>query len=221
MSNSQNDPAISNDQKKKFEDKVEKHKKECEITKAKYKQALEELNAYNSRYIEDMNNVYKKCDSFEKERMEFFTDQFVKLQSHLNIYEKMNVEQIYAEFLKTIKQTNPEKDLCSWSKEYGSGMLMNWPIFEEYSEELKTIAKGRVSKLTKDINPDNGVTMTSIKHKSDDLKSENVDARSLSNSGTEVAFRYLIKKFFFIKLFYLSNFTRKSIIIFIPFVFNF
>ena len=44
-------------QKKKFEDKVEKYKKEVEITKNKYKQALDDLNSYNARYIEDMNVV--------------------------------------------------------------------------------------------------------------------------------------------------------------------
>ena len=65
LNNSQSDQTMSIEQKKKLEDKVEKHKKECEITKAKYKQALDDLNAYNSRYIEDMNVVYKKCDSFE------------------------------------------------------------------------------------------------------------------------------------------------------------
>lgn len=181
LSNSQSDTTISPDQKKKLEDKVEKYKKEVEITKSKYKQALDDLNSYNSRYIEDMNNVYKKCDQFEKERLEFFIQKFIKMHSHLNIYEKMNVEDIYAEFLRTIKQTNPDKDLHSWSKEFGSGMAMNWPIFEEYSEELKTIAKGaRASKLTKDINADNnGVTMTSIKHKSDDTN-DMADTRSIS-----------------------------------------
>jgi hypothetical protein len=51
--------------------------------------ALEELNSYNSRYIEDMNVVYKKCDQFEKERLDFFIEKFLKLHSHLNIYEKM------------------------------------------------------------------------------------------------------------------------------------
>jgi protein kinase C and casein kinase substrate in neurons protein len=74
--------------KKKLEDKVEKYKKEVEITKNKYKQALEDLNSYNSRYIEDMNSVYKKCDQFEKERLEFFIEKFIKMHSHLNIYEK-------------------------------------------------------------------------------------------------------------------------------------
>lgn len=181
-SNSQNDTTISPDQKKKLEDKVEKYKKEVEITKNKYKQALDDLNSNNSRYIEDMNAVYKKCDQFEKKRLEFFIEKFNKLHSHLDIYEKMNIEEIYNEFQKTIRQTNPDKDLIEWSKEYGNSMAMNWPVFQEYSEELKTIAKGtKASKLVKDINSDNnGVTMTSIKHKTDDINETN-ESRSLSH----------------------------------------
>ena len=89
FNNSQNDTTVNADQKKKLEDKVEKYKKEVEITKSKYMHALEELNSYNSRYIEDMNVVYKKCDQFEKERLDFFIEKFLKLHSHINIYEKM------------------------------------------------------------------------------------------------------------------------------------
>lgn len=88
FSNSQSDTAMSVDQKKKLEDKVEKYKKEVEVTKSKYKQALDELNGCNARYIEDMNAVYKRCDAFEKERLEFFIEKFIKMHNHLNIYEK-------------------------------------------------------------------------------------------------------------------------------------
>ena len=206
---------MSIEQKKKLEDKVEKHKKECEITKAKYKQALDDLNAYNSRYIEDMNVVYKKCDSFEKDRMDFFVQKFIKLQGHLNIYEKMNVEEIYAEFLRTLKQSNPDKDLVGWSKEFGASMAMNWPVFEEYSEELKMIAKGRASKH---INADNGVTMTSIKHKSDDVKgNENSMGNSqLSASTSDVQYRYFNScyRVFFLFKFLSKNLSRLFFIIF-------
>ena len=46
-------------QKKKIEDKHEKHRKEAENAKHKYQQALEELNENNARYIEDMKTVIK------------------------------------------------------------------------------------------------------------------------------------------------------------------
>lgn len=181
LQNSQNDTTISLDQKKKLEDKVEKYKKEVEITKSKYKQSLEDINSYNSRYIEDMINVYKKCDVFEKERLDFFVQKFIKLQNHLNIYEKMNVADIYTEFLTTVKQTNSDKDLANWSKEFGSGMPMNWPVFEEYSEELKTIARGHKAKSIKD-SADNGVLMTSIKHKTDDTASSEFINTTVNNT---------------------------------------
>lgn len=185
--NSLADSTISPDQKKKLEDKVEKHKKEVEITKNKYKQALDDLNSYNSRYIEDMTTVYKKCDQFEKERLEFFIEKFYKLHNYININERTNVSDIYSELNRTIKQSNPSTDLQNWSRDNGANMAMNWPVFEEYSEELKTIAKGsRASKLGKDHTENNGVTMTSIKHKNEDISNDsNIDARSISNAGND------------------------------------
>lgn len=169
---------------------MEKYKKEVEISKSKYKQALDDLNSFNARYIEDMNNVYKKCDAFEKERLDFFVQKFVKLQNHLNIFEKMNISDIYTEMLTTVRQTNPDRDLISWSKEFGSGMPMNWPVFEEYSEELKTIARGSKAKSVKD-ESNGGVLMTSIKHKSDDtatdLGSTAVDVTRASVISTSVS----------------------------------
>jgi hypothetical protein len=103
FSNAQNDATINQEQKKKLEDKVEKYKKEGEITKSKYMHALEDLNAYNSRYIEDMTTVYKKCDQFEKDRLDFFIEKFLKLHSHLNIYEKMKYFYIKCTILVVIK----------------------------------------------------------------------------------------------------------------------
>lgn len=188
--NSLADSAISPDQKKKLEDKVEKYKKEVEITSNKYKQALDDLNSYNSRYIEDMNTVYKKCDTFERERLEFFIEKFYKLHSHLNIYDRTNVADIYGEFHRTIKNSSPANDLQNWSRENGANMAMNWPMFEEYSEELKTIAKGsRAKQLGKDHTENNGVTMTSIKHTNEDANDSNIDARSISNTGNDFANR--------------------------------
>lgn len=90
-----------------------------------------------------------------------------------------------------IKSSNPNGDLQTWSREYGNNMAMNWPVFEEYSEELKTIAKGsRASRLGKDHSDNNGVTMTSIRHKTDDGNDSNIDARSISNTGNDSANRY-------------------------------
>jgi hypothetical protein len=44
----------------------------------------------------------------------------------------LSVQDIYVDFLRIIKQTNPDKDLINWSKENGAGMGMNWPVFEVF-----------------------------------------------------------------------------------------
>ena len=62
---------------------------------------------------------------------------------------------------------------------------------QEYSEELKTIAKGR-AKLAKDHSENNGVTMTSIRLKNDDGNESNMDTRSISNAGNDSANRYTL-----------------------------
>jgi hypothetical protein len=57
-------------------------------------------------------------------------------------------------------------------------MNMNWPQFEEYSEELKPIGKGtRASKYNKDLNNEDGVTMTSIKQKDEYLSQDSSSIR--------------------------------------------
>jgi hypothetical protein len=48
----------------------------------------------------------------------------------LDLTQKTNLQHIYTDFISTIRNTNPEKDLFSWSKTHGAAMGMNWPIFE-------------------------------------------------------------------------------------------
>ena len=147
-----------------------------------------------------MNTVYKKCDHFEVQRIEFFIEKFYKLHSHLNLYDRTNITDIYGDFYGAIKASNPGGDLQSWSREYGNNMPMNWPVFEEYSEELKTIAKGsKASRLGKDHSDNNGVTMTSIRHKTEDGaevrdSNPNIDARSISNTWNDSANRYILRR---------------------------
>ena len=46
------------------------------------------------------------------------------------------MQDIYVDFLRIIKQTNPDKDLINWSKENGAGMGMNWPVFEVFQSKI-------------------------------------------------------------------------------------
>ena len=187
MSNSQSQQTISKEKKKKSKDDLESQKVKCETTLGRYKQALVDLNAYKSRYREDMHVVYKKCDTFEKMRMEFFIEKFIKFQSHLNMYE--NCDRIFEEFVSKVKQSNPEKDLTDWSNEFGANMTENYPVFEEYSEELKTISKSRASKR---LETNNRITNTILTQSSNDkvikrnLKIQNSKELNFSKSMVHV-----------------------------------
>jgi len=178
--NARNDVNLTQDQKKKYEEKVEKLRKEVESTKHKYEQSLDDINSYNSHYIEDMKSVYKKCDMFEKSRLDYFIEKFHQIHQILDLSKKEAITEIYADLVRTVRDASPDKDLLLWSKGNGAAMSMNWPVFEEYSEEFKTIARGsKASKITKE--DDSGVTMTSIRQKEETSSISGL--RSASNNG--------------------------------------
>ena len=57
---------------KKFQEKLEKCRKDVEVTKEKYEQSLMELNSYNAKYVEDMTEVFNRTQEFEENRLSFF-----------------------------------------------------------------------------------------------------------------------------------------------------
>ena len=63
----------------------------------------------------------------------------------------ISIKDIYGDFLRTIKQTNPERDLNNWSKENGTGMGMNWPVFEVKFMLLLSFKKIIISKINRNI----------------------------------------------------------------------
>lgn len=74
--------------------------------------------------------VYKKCDTFEKQRLDYFIEKFHQVHGFVDLTKKTQLNTIYSEFMSTIKSTNPDKDLLYWSKLHGAAMAMNWPTFE-------------------------------------------------------------------------------------------
>lgn len=57
---------------KKLTEKVERCKRDVESTRSVYMTSLNELNSYNSKYMEDMNEVFSRTQQFEAKRLTFF-----------------------------------------------------------------------------------------------------------------------------------------------------
>jgi len=140
------DSSLSPDQVKKMQERVQKTKDEVQKCREKYEQALSEINKYNPVYMEDMSNVFKKCQDMEQTRLVFFKEVLFSIHKCLDITKDTNLPQIYEEFYHTINNSDHEKDLKWWSNTHGVNMAMNWPTFVEYTEEFRDIAKGNKSK---------------------------------------------------------------------------
>ena len=56
-------------QRAKMAEKVERSRKEKEATKSKYNEALQELNRANPKYMDDMKEVFDRCQGFERDRL--------------------------------------------------------------------------------------------------------------------------------------------------------
>lgn len=54
-------------------------------TKEKYDAALQEINAYNPKYMEDMTEVFDKCQQMETQRLVFFKEVLFNIHKGLNI----------------------------------------------------------------------------------------------------------------------------------------
>lgn len=144
--NASADSSLSPDQVKKMQDRVQKTKGEVQNAKEKYEAALQEINSYNPKYMEDMTQVFEKCQEMEAQRLQFFKDVLFGIHKCLNISQDPVLLQIYEEFYHTINNADHEKDLKWWSNNHGVNMAMNWPQFEDYTEEFRDITKGAKSK---------------------------------------------------------------------------
>ncbi|XP_061937104.1 protein kinase C and casein kinase substrate in neurons protein 2 isoform X2 [Apis cerana] len=131
---------------RKMQDRVQKTKEEVQKAKEKYEAALQEINQYNPKYMEDMTQVFEKCQEMEAQRLQFFKEVLFGIHKCLNISQDPILPQIYEEFYHTINNADHEKDLKWWSNNHGVNMAMNWPQFEDYTEEFRDIAKGSKSK---------------------------------------------------------------------------
>lgn len=162
VNNVKNDDSVAIDSKKKMEERLQKCQQEVANLKDKYEAALNDINNYNAKYIEDMTEVFSRCQDFEKKRIEFFKTTFFDLHQCLDLSVDPRFPQVYSDLHNTISKTDADHDLLWWARTHGTEMAMNWPQFDEYSPDLKSIHKNeRKSQL----HNNDGITITSIRHK--------------------------------------------------------
>ncbi|OQV19149.1 Protein kinase C and casein kinase II substrate protein 3 [Hypsibius exemplaris] len=110
----QNDTGISEDQKAKTLDEIAKLNTQRQSARGNYEDALRDLNSYNARYMEDMKEVYARCQEMEHKRLDFFKDRLKAMHQNLDLSNDVVVKQIAADFLNTVEQANAKSDLKYW-----------------------------------------------------------------------------------------------------------
>eukprot|EP00096_Caligus_rogercresseyi_P013997 TRINITY_DN6552_c0_g1_i2.p1 TRINITY_DN6552_c0_g1~~TRINITY_DN6552_c0_g1_i2.p1 ORF type:complete len:435 (-),score=129.76 TRINITY_DN6552_c0_g1_i2:348-1652(-) len=135
--NASGNTSMSQDNVQKCAERVKKASDNVTKCRENYEIALQDISGYNGRYIEDMKDVFEKCQRMEAQRLQTFKDTLFSLQKCLNISDDAELPQIYEEFYHTVNNADHEKDLKWWSNTYGVNMPMNWPQFEEYPSGVR------------------------------------------------------------------------------------
>uniref|UniRef100_A0A646QDQ0 Protein kinase C and casein kinase substrate in neurons protein n=1 Tax=Hemiscolopendra marginata TaxID=943146 RepID=A0A646QDQ0_9MYRI len=181
--NAAGDSSLSPDQVKKLQDRVQKCKEEVQKTKERYELSLVDIKSFNPKYMEDMTVVFDKCQEMEDKRLNFFKEMLFGVHDCLNISKDPLLPQIYEEYRHTIQNADSTKDLKWWSNNHGVAMAMNWPQFEEYSEEFREI-----SRLSRRPGTDGGIILINQRTVGDDHPEFTPEIHNISKkSGKGIA----------------------------------
>lgn len=146
--NAQGDSSLSIDQQKKLGEKVERCREEREKSKDAYEAALKEINRNNSKYMEDMEMVFERAQVMEAQRLTFFKEMLFGVHKCLDISSEPRLGEIYRRYEEVLTKADKEADLEWWRQCQGPGMAMAWPVFEDYSPELRRIHKAKDKELS-------------------------------------------------------------------------
>merc|ERR1712045_452177 len=183
--NATKDSSLSQDSVRKLQDKVSKCQDNVKKSKEQYELAVSDINNYNSRYQEDMTDVFERCQRKEAQRLQTFKDTLFQIHKCLNISEDQALPQIYDEFYHTVNNAEHEKDLRWWSNTHGVNMPMAWPQFEEYTEEFRDISGKSTKKLTGGPIADGNITLINQRHVGDDLPEYTGSSQYKSNGDSK------------------------------------
>ncbi|KAK2704117.1 protein kinase C and casein kinase substrate in neurons protein 2-like isoform X5 [Artemia franciscana] len=182
--NATGDNSLSPENLKKLQDRVQRAKEDVQRNREKYESALRELNDYNPKYVEDMTDVFEKCQEMETHRLHFVKDLLFSVHKNINIASDPVLPQIYEELYHTIANADAEKDLRWWSNNHGANMGMNWPSFEElssFNDKKKAVKKSSNANSLRHNEINIGKTEAASKISSDISSSLRVQTQDLRN----------------------------------------
>ncbi len=87
MTSENTNPYPAHLQLRKLQDRVQKSKEHVQRTRETYQAELQDLNRYNPQYMENMTEVFERCQMSEGQRLQRFKQTLFQLQKVLNISE--------------------------------------------------------------------------------------------------------------------------------------
>ncbi|XP_072282048.1 protein kinase C and casein kinase substrate in neurons protein 1-like isoform X7 [Pyxicephalus adspersus] len=137
-------PELSLERQRKLTEEHVKCKKDMEKVKQRYEKALQELNKYNPKYMEEMESVFDQSQQLEKKKILFLKQALLSIHKHLDITNNESIMTVYGDLNQAIMAVNEQEDLKGWRNRHGPGMLMNWPQIEEWNPEQQIVKKKKV-----------------------------------------------------------------------------